>query len=60
MKELMDEKGISQNKLAHEIGVSQSQIARWLSNENKPTVDCLIMLSKYFKCSIDYLVGIVD
>ncbi len=58
--ELMKEYGLSQNKLSIETGISQSEIARWLMNERKPNVDCLITLAKYFKCSIDYLVGLED
>lgn len=60
LKELMQEQNLSQNKLAKETGLKQSVIARWLSNKQKPSADALIILALYFKCSIDYLVGLED
>lgn len=60
LKSLMIELNLSQYQLSKETSLPQSSIARWLADEYKPSVDCLIVLAKYFKCSIDYLVGLVD
>ncbi len=60
LKELMEECNISQNKLSKETGIAQSQIARWLKNETRPNIDFLMTLAQFFKCSIDYLVGLED
>ena len=60
LKELMKEMNLSQNKLSKETGISQPQIARWLQKSTTPNIEFLIILAKYFKCSIDYLVGLED
>ena len=60
LKELMLEKNLSQHQLSKDTAISQPAIARWLSDVRRPNVDALITLSQYFKCSIDFLVGLVD
>lgn len=58
LKELMQENNLSQSKLSKETGISQSNIARWLACLHEPNMTNLILLAKYFKCSIDFLVGL--
>lgn len=60
LKELMNETNLSQNQLSKLTSIPQPTIARWLNDICKPSIDCLIVLSAFFKCSIDYLVGVVD
>lgn len=60
LKELRLEKGLTQVQLAKESGISQAGIAKWETGDRSPSVDCLIALAKYFKVSIDYLVGLED
>ena len=59
-KELRLENNLSQYKLSAETGISQTAIARWESGERNPSMECLIILAKYFCVSIDYLVGLTD
>lgn len=47
--------GLSQEKLAFEIGVVQSAVAMWETKKQYPTVDNLKKLSKVLNCSIDDL-----
>ena len=60
IKELREEKGLSQSALASEINTSQRNIGRWENGENEPTYSQLIKLSDFFECSIDYLIGRED
>lgn len=60
LKELREEKGFSQMKLAQETGISQSSIARWELEKAEPTASALITLAKYFNESVDYLLGLTD
>lgn len=39
LKYIREKKGLSQNKLAHQIGVNQTTIARWESKEIAPSID---------------------
>lgn len=60
LKELRYENGLTQTKLASETGISQAGIAKWETGDRTPSMDALICLAKYFKCSIDYLVGLEE
>lgn len=56
IKNLRIEKGISQEKLAEELNVSRSAIAKWETNGGIPEVSNLILIAKIFEVSIDTLV----
>lgn len=60
IKELREEKGLSQLQLAKETGITQSNISRYEAGISIPTSPNLIILSEYFKVSIDYLLGLED
>lgn len=49
-------KGMSQEKLAEEIGVSRQAVSKWESGQAYPDVDKLVLLSRLFGVSIDRLV----
>ena len=57
-KYLRQEKNIGQIQLAKELGVSKGIISMWENGLREPTMSSLILLSKYFNVSIDYLVGL--
>ncbi len=57
IKELRDEKKLTQRQLAKEIGVSNVTVMQWENGIITPKLDKLIKLSDYFGVSIDYLVG---
>ena len=58
LKELRDEKNLSQRTLAKELGFSQAAIARWENSLQTPNIDVAIIIAKYFKVSTDYLLGL--
>lgn len=60
LKELREENNLTQTKLSIETGISQTGIAKWEKGSRTPSMECLIILAKYFCVSIDYLVGLVD
>lgn len=60
LKELREDKNLSQSGVAVEIGTNQRNISRWEKGENEPTAGFLIKLADFFDCSIDYLVGRED
>ena len=55
LKELRQEKGISQAKLAEDIYVSRSAIAKWENGLGIPSDESLELLAKYFNVSEDEL-----
>ena len=58
LKNLRNEKGIGQTALAKELGVSKGIISLWENSLREPTLSSLIQIAKYFKVSLDYLVGV--
>ena len=60
LKELRNEKNLSQMELSKATGISQSSIARWELNKSEPTASDIIVLAKFFGESADYLLGIIN
>lgn len=60
LQELRTDKGLSQMQLAKLTGLSQSAIARWELNKTEPTASALIVLSKFYGESMEYILGLTD
>ena len=60
LKELREEKGLTQRELAKEVGLSYGAIGFWELNKREPSLDAAVVLADYFKVSIDYLAGRED
>ena len=60
LKELREERNLSQNDLSKEINISVACISRWENNLRVPNIDSIVVLCKYFECSADYIIGLVD
>lgn len=58
LKELRENRGISQAQLARNLGKSQSTVAMWERGTNTPNYDTLVELATYFDVSVDYLCGV--
>ena len=57
LKELRKEKGITQEKLAEMLNVSNRSISRWENGNTLPDFDLLIELANYYDISIDEILG---
>ena len=60
LKELREEKNLTQYELSKQIGISIACINRWEKNLRIPNIDSIIILCKFFNCSADYLIGLED
>lgn len=60
LKKLREEKGISQQKLADDIGLSQQSIHKYENHSIEPEIETMKKFADYFETSIDYLVGHTD
>lgn len=60
LKELREERHLTQNDIAKEIKTSQTNIGRWEKELNEPAASFLIRLADFFQCSTDYLLGRED
>lgn len=57
LKKLREEAGLSQQKLADQLGLTQQGVFSYETGAYEPDVATLKRLANYFNTSIDYLVG---
>ena len=55
LKKLRKARGLSQEQLADQLNVSRQAISKWELGESIPDTENLILLSKFYGVSIDYL-----
>lgn len=60
IKELRNERHITQLKMALDLNMSQNTISRYENGEREPGIAELIRLADYFHVSVDYLLGRTD
>lgn len=60
LKRLREESGISQQKLADAVRVSQPSIYKYENQNIEPDITTLSAMADYFNTSIDYIVGRTD
>ncbi len=57
---LRSDKGISQETMAFDLGVSRQAVSKWETDQSIPDLDKIKLLSDYFEVSIDYLVKDIE
>lgn len=60
IRELIDEKGITQNAIATEVGITRQTISQYSDGSTIPNADKLAKLAQFFGVSADYLLGLTD
>ena len=55
LKELREQKNITQIQLAELLNVTQSAVTKWETGESRPRAEKLIQLAKLFDCTVDEL-----
>lgn len=60
IRKLRKEFKVSQPQLAKEIGYGKSIISDWETNTSIPSAKAIIILSRYFQVSTDYLLKLTD
>lgn len=57
LKEIREDRNLSQQEVATAIETSQTNIARWENGKNEPSYLQLVKLADFYNCSIDFLAG---
>lgn len=60
LKELLEEKQISQKELANAIQTTEVSISRYMSGDRQPKIYIVQKIAEYLNISSDYLLGITD
>jgi transcriptional regulator with XRE-family HTH domain len=55
LRELREKKGLTQEKLAEQLGVGRTTVTLWERGDNKPRIDMLVSLANILGCKVDYL-----
>lgn len=55
IQSLRKSKGISQEQLADDLGVSRQAVSRWESEQSTPDMDKIVLMSDYFEVTTDYI-----
>ncbi len=58
IRNLRTARGISQVDLASELGITKQCVSNWENDNILPSIEMLVKISKYFKVSTDYLLGL--
>ena len=57
LKNIREEKGLSQLQLALKLGLNQNTISRYENGQREADYQTLILFADFFDVSIDYLIG---
>ena len=58
LRQLMNERGLSQQRLAEMLGVNQTTVGQWLLGRKKPGYDSILMLYEKFGIQPNELFGV--
>lgn len=57
LRELRQERGLNMAEAARNIGIPYTTYVSYEKNEREPNSEMLIVLSDFYSCSVDYLIG---
>lgn len=57
LKELREQRKISQNQLAKELNLNTVTYNNWETGKREPNIETLIKLADFYNVTLDYLVG---
>jgi len=60
LKELRKEKELTQQDIADLLKVAKTTYSSYEQGLNKPSIDTLLILAKFYNVSTDYLLGVTD
>ncbi|HIR98844.1 MAG TPA: helix-turn-helix transcriptional regulator [Candidatus Coproplasma avistercoris] len=60
LKELREEKGLTQRELSRQTGIPRSSITFWEKALRVPSATAVITFAKFFGVTADYLLGLED
>ena len=60
LRQLREERGVSQAAVSKEMGVSRYTVYSYEKGKTEPTLDGLVILANYFDVTVDYLLGLTD
>lgn len=56
LRKIMFDKNITQQKLAKELGIAQTDISRWLGGHRNPSLKSIEKIADYFSVPLNYFI----
>ena len=60
MKDLREDRDLSQEDIAKVLQTTQEQISKYETGRQMMGIDKYVKLAKYYNVSLDYLTGVID
>lgn len=60
LNDLLIEHNLGAKELSINLGMANATITRYKNKDRVPTIECLVKIADYFKCTTDYLLGLED
>ncbi len=60
LKELREEKGLTQNQLAEKLGINSVTYLHYEKEQREPPLSLLAEIAKFYGVTVDYLLGLSD
>lgn len=60
IREIREEKNLTQGQLAEKLGVVAHNVGDWERGKCEPSINMLIKIAKAFEVSVDFLIGNAD
>lgn len=60
IRDLREDKDLSQTEFAAILGMSQTGYSKYETGENDVPTNILIKMSKFYKTSVDYILGLTN
>ena len=60
LRELREEKGLTQKELGLKVNASQNTVSQWENGKRNIEMDLLVQFANLFDCTIDYIIGTSD
>lgn len=60
LKILRQKHNLTQAQLASYLGITEDRVSNFEIGRSQPDIKILVAIARYFKVSLDYLIGIID
>ncbi len=60
IKDLREDNDLTQKELADYLHIKQNTYSQYENGQRQLPLNCLVALAKYYKTSVDYILGLTD
>jgi len=57
LREMREEENLKQSQVAEALNIAEATYSNWEQGRREPSIDGIITLCQFFKCTAGYLIG---